>query len=74
MDVGMLISDLPTRLRPADHFDAVLRQVEAAQRACKYLLIGQHFVFPDSRWLQPVPISWRASRPRSTRTSGSSRR
>ena len=57
MDVGMLISDLPTRLRPADHFDAVLRQVEAAQRnGLKYLLIGQHFVFPDSRWLQPVPL------------------
>jgi len=62
MDVGMLISDLPTRLRPADHFDAVLRQVEAAQRnGLKYLLIGQHFVFPDSRWLQPVPLLARLS-------------
>ena len=57
MDVGILISDLPTSLRPADHFDAVLRQVDAAQRnGMKYLPIGQHFVFPDSRWLQPVPL------------------
>ncbi len=57
MDVGILISDLPTSLRPAEHFDAVLRQVDAAQRnGMKYLTIGQHFVFPDSRWLQPVPL------------------
>jgi alkanesulfonate monooxygenase SsuD/methylene tetrahydromethanopterin reductase-like flavin-dependent oxidoreductase (luciferase family) len=62
MDVGILISDLPTSLRPRDHFDAVLRQVEAAQRnGLKYLLIGQHFVFPESRWLQPVPLLARLS-------------
>jgi alkanesulfonate monooxygenase SsuD/methylene tetrahydromethanopterin reductase-like flavin-dependent oxidoreductase (luciferase family) len=57
METGIILSDLPTRVPPAAHLDSVLRQVEAAQRAgMTYVMIGQHFVFPGSRWLQPVPL------------------
>ena len=55
--MGILLSDLPTRVPPARHFESVLRQVEAAQRnGITYLMLGQHFLFPGSRWLQPVPL------------------
>src|SRR6478735_9975505 len=57
MEVGIILSDLPTREPPAHHFDAFLRQVEAAQRnGITYVMLGQHFLFPGSRWLQPVPL------------------
>jgi alkanesulfonate monooxygenase SsuD/methylene tetrahydromethanopterin reductase-like flavin-dependent oxidoreductase (luciferase family) len=57
VETGIILSDLPTRVPPAAHLDSVLRQVEAAQRAgMTYVMIGQHFVFPGSRWLQPVPL------------------
>ena len=57
MDFGIMLGDHPTSVSPREHFDGILRQVEAAQRAgITYLLIGQHFLFPGgSRWLQPVP-------------------
>jgi alkanesulfonate monooxygenase SsuD/methylene tetrahydromethanopterin reductase-like flavin-dependent oxidoreductase (luciferase family) len=46
----------------AEHLDSVLRQVDAAQRAgMTYVMIGQHFLFPESRWLQPVPLLARLS-------------
>src|SRR4051794_31568197 len=57
MDSGILLSDLPTAVPAAEHFDSMLRQVEAAQRAgMRYVMLGQHFVFPGSRWLQPIPL------------------
>jgi alkanesulfonate monooxygenase SsuD/methylene tetrahydromethanopterin reductase-like flavin-dependent oxidoreductase (luciferase family) len=57
MEVGILLSDLPTRVPASEHFDSVLRQVEAAQRnGITYVMLGQHFLFPESRWLQPVPL------------------
>lgn len=57
MDFGIMLGDHPTEVPASEHFDAVLRQVEAAQEAgVTWLLIGQHFLFPGgSRWLQPVP-------------------
>lgn len=57
MNVGIMLGDHPTSVSAAEHFDGILRQVEAAQQAgITYLLIGQHFLFPGgSRWLQPVP-------------------
>ncbi|MGV1047012.1 MAG: LLM class flavin-dependent oxidoreductase [Solirubrobacterales bacterium] len=57
MDLGIMLGDHPTRVPARDHFDAVLRGVEAAQEAgITYLVIGQHFLWPGgSRWLQPVP-------------------
>jgi alkanesulfonate monooxygenase SsuD/methylene tetrahydromethanopterin reductase-like flavin-dependent oxidoreductase (luciferase family) len=57
METGILLSDLPTEVPAAEHFDSMLRQVEAAQRAgMAYVMLGQHFLFPGSRWLQPIPL------------------
>jgi alkanesulfonate monooxygenase SsuD/methylene tetrahydromethanopterin reductase-like flavin-dependent oxidoreductase (luciferase family) len=57
MDFGIMLGDTPTSVPPAKHFDDVLRQVEAAQRnGVTYILVGQHFLFPGARWLQPVPL------------------
>jgi alkanesulfonate monooxygenase SsuD/methylene tetrahydromethanopterin reductase-like flavin-dependent oxidoreductase (luciferase family) len=57
MDLGIILGDTPTTVKPQDHFTAVMRQVEAVQRnGMKYILIGQHFLFPESRWLQPIPL------------------
>ncbi|RFU19533.1 LLM class flavin-dependent oxidoreductase [Geodermatophilus marinus] len=55
--VGMLLSDVPTSVSPAKQFDDVRRIVEAAQRnGMTYIAIGQHFLYGELRWLQPVPL------------------
>ncbi|MEX5717068.1 LLM class flavin-dependent oxidoreductase [Geodermatophilus maliterrae] len=55
--VGMLLSDVPSTVPPAQQFDGVRRIVEAAQRVgMTYIAIGQHFLYGDLRWLQPVPL------------------
>src|SRR4051812_42985913 len=57
MDVGIQLGDVPVGIDPASHFDGVLRQVEAAQRnGLKSIVVGQHFLWPETRWLQPVPL------------------
>src|ERR1700722_7310643 len=57
MDFGIILGDIPTTVSEKDHFDSILRQAEAAQRAgINHILIGQHFIFERSRWLQPVPV------------------
>lgn len=57
MDFGLLLGDTPTSVSAPKQFDTILRQVHAAQRnGIKYLLLGQHFLFPGARWLQPVPL------------------
>ena len=57
MDFGIILGDIPTTVSERDHFDSILRQVEAAQRAgMNYILMGQHFMFQGSRWFQPVPV------------------
>jgi len=57
MDFGIILGDIPTTVSEKDHFDSILRQVEAAQRAgMNHILMGQHFIFERSRWLQPVPV------------------
>ena len=57
MDFGIILGDIPTTVSERDHFDSILRQVEAAQRAgMNYILMGQHFMFEGSRWFQPVPV------------------
>ena len=33
MDFGIILGDIPTTVSEKDHFDSILRQVEAAQRA-----------------------------------------
>lgn len=55
--VGMLLSDVPTSVSPARQFDDVRRIVDVAQRnGLTYIAIGQHFLYGDLRWLQPVPL------------------
>ena len=57
MDFGIILGDIPTTVPEREHFDSILRQVEAAQQAgMNHILIGQHFMFERSRWLQPVPV------------------
>ena len=56
MDLGVIIGDVPTTVGPREHLDHLLAQVEAAQRAgVRYITIGQHFLYGDHRWLQPIP-------------------
>jgi alkanesulfonate monooxygenase SsuD/methylene tetrahydromethanopterin reductase-like flavin-dependent oxidoreductase (luciferase family) len=57
VQVGLLLSDVPTSVSPTQQFHDVLRIVEAAQRNdFTYIAIGQHFLYGDLRWLQPVPL------------------
>ena len=56
MQFGIILGDVDARLPAREHFEHLLRQVEAAQKAgVKYLAIGQHFLYQGQRWLQPVP-------------------
>jgi alkanesulfonate monooxygenase SsuD/methylene tetrahydromethanopterin reductase-like flavin-dependent oxidoreductase (luciferase family) len=57
VDVGLLLSDVPTSVPPSQQFRDVRRIVEAAQASgLSYIAIGQHFLYGDLRWLQPVPL------------------
>jgi alkanesulfonate monooxygenase SsuD/methylene tetrahydromethanopterin reductase-like flavin-dependent oxidoreductase (luciferase family) len=57
VQVGLLLSDVPTSVSPSQQFRDVLRIVEAAQaNDFTYIAIGQHFLYGDLRWLQPVPL------------------
>ncbi len=57
VQVGVLLSDIPTSVSPAQQFRDVLRIVDAAQsNDFTYIAIGQHFLYGDLRWLQPVPL------------------
>src|SRR5260370_81104 len=57
VQVGLLLSDVPTSVSPSQQFRDVLRLVEAAQaNDFTYIAIGQHFLYGDLRWLQPVPL------------------
>ena len=57
VQVGLLLSDSPRSVSPSDQFKDVLRIVEAAQRnGFTYIAIGQHFLYGELRWLQPVPL------------------
>jgi alkanesulfonate monooxygenase SsuD/methylene tetrahydromethanopterin reductase-like flavin-dependent oxidoreductase (luciferase family) len=57
VQVGLLLSDVPKSVTPAQQFKDVLRIVEAAQEnGFTYIAIGQHFLYGELRWLQPVPL------------------
>jgi len=57
VQVGLLLSDVPKSVTPAQQFRDVLRIVEAAQaNGFNHIAIGQHFLYGDLRWLQPVPL------------------
>lgn len=56
MRFGVLLGDVPASVEPRAQLDSLLRQTAAAQEAGFTLLtIGQHFLYGDVRWLQPVP-------------------
>ena len=57
VQMGLLLSDVPRSVTPSQQFKDVLRIVEAAQHnGFKYIAIGQHFLYGELRWLQPVPL------------------
>lgn len=57
MKFGMLFSDSPRDVDPIDQLDGLFRQVEAGQRnGLSYFDIGQHFLYGELRWLQPIPV------------------
>jgi alkanesulfonate monooxygenase SsuD/methylene tetrahydromethanopterin reductase-like flavin-dependent oxidoreductase (luciferase family) len=57
MKFGMLISDAPRSVDPLEQFDGLLRQIEAGQRnGLSHFVIGQHFLYGELRWLQPIPL------------------
>jgi alkanesulfonate monooxygenase SsuD/methylene tetrahydromethanopterin reductase-like flavin-dependent oxidoreductase (luciferase family) len=56
VEVGVILGDQWTSVSPREHLRGLLEQVEAAQRnGFTLLTLGQHFLYPDVRWLQPVP-------------------
>jgi len=62
VQIGLLLSDVPKSVSPAQQFNDVLRITEAAQRnGFTYIAIGQHFLYGELRWLQPVPLLARLS-------------
>lgn len=57
MELGIILGDVPRSVSEREHFDSILRQAEAVQKAgMTHILMGQHFMFRGSRWFQPVPI------------------
>src|SRR3954469_12728829 len=55
--IGLLLSDVPASVPPQQQFSDLQRIVAAAQRnGFTYIAIGQHFLYGDLRWLQPVPL------------------
>jgi alkanesulfonate monooxygenase SsuD/methylene tetrahydromethanopterin reductase-like flavin-dependent oxidoreductase (luciferase family) len=53
---GLILGDVPTSTDPREHFEGLLRQVHAATAAGFTLLsMGQHYVYGETRWLQPIP-------------------
>jgi alkanesulfonate monooxygenase SsuD/methylene tetrahydromethanopterin reductase-like flavin-dependent oxidoreductase (luciferase family) len=57
VQVGLLLSDVRTSVSPQQQFSDLLTMVEAAQRnGFTSLTIGQHFLYGELRWLQPVPL------------------
>jgi alkanesulfonate monooxygenase SsuD/methylene tetrahydromethanopterin reductase-like flavin-dependent oxidoreductase (luciferase family) len=57
VQMGVLLSDIPKSITPAQQFKDILRIVEAVQaNGFNHIAIGQHFLYGDLRWLQPVPL------------------
>ncbi|MFB8387533.1 LLM class flavin-dependent oxidoreductase [Microbacterium sp. NPDC055910] len=57
MRAGITLSDVPKSRPPAEQFSDVQRIVAAAQEAgFRDIALGQHFLYGQMRWLQPVPL------------------
>jgi alkanesulfonate monooxygenase SsuD/methylene tetrahydromethanopterin reductase-like flavin-dependent oxidoreductase (luciferase family) len=62
VEFGILLGDMPREWGPRKQLDSIFRQAEAAQRnGFTYISIGQHFLYGDLTWLQPVPLLARLS-------------
>ena len=58
VQVGLLLSDVPSSVPPAQQFNDIRRIVAAAQRNdFTYIAIGQHFLYGDLRWLRHYGFS-----------------
>jgi len=56
-EVGLLLSDVPSHVPAQRQFSDVVRIAHAAEEnGFTYIVIGQHFMYGDLRWLQPVPL------------------
>lgn len=54
---GLLMTDIPKTVSPRQQFSDILRVVDAAQEAgLTYISFGQHFLYGDLSYLQPVPL------------------
>src|SRR5947199_10245714 len=57
VQVGLLLSDVPSAVSPAQQFKDVVSVAQAAERnGFTYIAIGQHFLYGDLTWLQPIPV------------------
>jgi alkanesulfonate monooxygenase SsuD/methylene tetrahydromethanopterin reductase-like flavin-dependent oxidoreductase (luciferase family) len=57
MRIGIHLSDIPATTPAATHFRDIRRIAEAAQRnGFSLISLGQHFLYGDLRWLQPIPL------------------
>jgi alkanesulfonate monooxygenase SsuD/methylene tetrahydromethanopterin reductase-like flavin-dependent oxidoreductase (luciferase family) len=57
VQIGLLLSDVPKSVTPSQQFRDVLRIVAVAQEnGFNHIAIGQHFLYGELRWLQPVPL------------------
>jgi len=54
---GLLMTDIPRSVGPRQQFSDILRVVDAAQAAgLTYVCFGQHFLYGDLSYPQPVPL------------------
>ncbi len=57
VSTGLLMTDIPKSVSPQEQFRDILRVVDAAQEAgLTYVSFGQHFLYGDLSYLQPVPL------------------
>ena len=57
VQVGLLMSDIPAAVGPQQQFQDTLRVVQGAVDAgFTYISFGQHFLYGDLSYLQPVPL------------------
>ena len=55
VQLGILLSDNPKSVTASQQFKDIQRIVEVAQNnGFNHIAIGQHFLYGELRWLQPV--------------------
>lgn len=57
MRFGIILSDVPASVPGRQQIRDLFRIVEAAQEnRMRTIVVGQHFLYGDLRWLQPIPL------------------